>query len=105
MGPETPASSHHRQGSRLVRAHAMIRILTLVGLAVAAFSATFVVTRSWQNSSPPEDQAPPGMVWIPGGEFTMGSEAREARRAEKPAHHVRVDGFWMDETDVTNEQF
>jgi formylglycine-generating enzyme required for sulfatase activity len=45
------------------------------------------------------------MRWIPGGEFTMGSDAPYASRAEGPAHRVRVDGFWMDETVVTNAQF
>ena len=46
-----------------------------------------------------------GMVWIPGGEFTMGSTDPLARRDEAPVHRVRVDGFWMDETEVTNAQF
>lgn len=50
-------------------------------------------------------QAPPGMVWIPGGEFTMGSDGPLAKPNEKPAHKVRVNGFWMDKTDVTNAQF
>jgi formylglycine-generating enzyme required for sulfatase activity len=45
------------------------------------------------------------MAWIPGGEFTMGSDATIARADEKPAHRVRVDGFWMDATEVTNAQF
>jgi sulfatase modifying factor 1 len=45
------------------------------------------------------------MVWIPGGEFTMGSELASAPMHEKPAHRVSVDGFFMDETDVTNAQF
>jgi formylglycine-generating enzyme required for sulfatase activity len=45
------------------------------------------------------------MIWIPGGEFTMGSDAAYAYPAESPAHRVRVDGFWIDETDVTNAQF
>lgn len=49
--------------------------------------------------------APPGMVWIPGGEFTMGSTDPLARRDESPVHRVRVDGFWMDKTEVTNAQF
>ncbi len=47
----------------------------------------------------------PGMVWIPGGEFTMGSDSPEARRDEKPAHKVVISGFWMDATPVTNSQF
>jgi len=43
------------------------------------------------------------MAWIPGGEFMMGSDEGEA--VEAPPHRVRVDGFWMDETEVTNAQF
>lgn len=49
--------------------------------------------------------APPGMVWIAGGEFSMGSTDPLARPDEQPVHRVRVDGFWMDETEVTNAQF
>jgi formylglycine-generating enzyme required for sulfatase activity len=45
------------------------------------------------------------MVWIPGGTFLMGSDSHLARNNEKPAHFVKVDGFWMDQTDVTNAQF
>jgi formylglycine-generating enzyme required for sulfatase activity len=45
------------------------------------------------------------MVWIPGGEFSMGSDNKDARPDEKPVHPVRVDGFWMDKTPVTNRQF
>ena len=44
-----------------------------------------------------------GMVWIPGGEFVMGDDQGE--RNERPAHTVRVDPFWMDVHEVTNEQF
>ncbi len=47
----------------------------------------------------------PGMVWIPGGEFTMGSTDPLARPDERPRHRVRVNGFWIDETEVTNAQF
>jgi formylglycine-generating enzyme required for sulfatase activity len=43
------------------------------------------------------------MVWVPGGQFLMGSD--QHYREESPAHPVRVDGFWMDRTPVTNEQF
>ncbi|MEO1235177.1 MAG: formylglycine-generating enzyme family protein [Planctomycetota bacterium] len=49
--------------------------------------------------------APPGMVWIPGGTFTMGTDASDTWANERPAHPVRVGGFWMDETEVTNGQF
>ena len=46
-----------------------------------------------------------GMVLIPGGEFVMGSNASGAWPDEKPAHRVSVSGFWMDATEVTNQQF
>src|SRR4030095_13312451 len=44
-----------------------------------------------------------GMVWIPSGTFWMGAE--DSQTDEKPVHQVTVDGFWMDKTEVTNEQF
>jgi sulfatase modifying factor 1 len=53
----------------------------------------------------PSDPRLQGMVWIPGGEFAMGSDLPDAYRAEQPAHRVKIDGFWMDETEVTNAQF
>ncbi|PXW56380.1 formylglycine-generating enzyme family protein [Chelatococcus asaccharovorans] len=43
------------------------------------------------------------MIWIEGGTFRMGSDHHYAE--EKPQHTVTVDGFFMDETPVTNAQF
>lgn len=60
------------------------------------------------GTSPPATAPAPsteGMVWIPGGEFTMGSTDRLARLDERPVHRVRVDGFWIDATEVTNAQY
>ena len=54
------------------------------------------------KSSAPPGSAPEGMVWIPGGEFWMGAD--EFADAQ-PWHRVFLDGFWMDKTEVTNEQF
>lgn len=45
------------------------------------------------------------MTWIEGGTFNMGAADEEGRKDEYPAHPVRVDGFWMDKTEVTNAQF
>src|ERR1700753_3156808 len=44
-----------------------------------------------------------GMTWIEGGGFRMGSDRHYAE--ERPAHRVRVDGFFIDPTPVTNAQF
>lgn len=58
----------------------------------------------------PATDAPEGMVWIPGGNYTRGEErkitgARTNYPEEKPVHRVTVDGFWLDKTEVTNRQF
>jgi formylglycine-generating enzyme required for sulfatase activity len=45
------------------------------------------------------------MVFIPAGEFTMGSSDASLPAVERPAHRVRLDGFWMDVTEVTNAEF
>ncbi|WP_414717346.1 formylglycine-generating enzyme family protein [Telluribacter sp.] len=43
-----------------------------------------------------------GMVFIPGGTFLMGADEFPDSR---PVHQVAVDGFYMDEHEVTNAQF
>jgi formylglycine-generating enzyme len=67
-----------------------------------------------ENTTPAPAQAPPGMVWIPGGEFSMGVAEVPAMHARvgmlamkdaQPIHRVYVDAFWMDATEVTNEAF
>jgi sulfatase modifying factor 1 len=57
------------------------------------------------SSSASACRQPPGrdMVWIPGGDFWMGSDHHYPEEA--PAHRVSVMGFWLDRTPVTNAQF
>jgi sulfatase modifying factor 1 len=50
-------------------------------------------------------RTPPGMAWIRGGTFLMGTNDKESFPNERPAHLVQVQGFWMDEHDVTNAEF
>jgi len=47
------------------------------------------------------------MVYVPGGEFVMGSPEREAghTKAESPAHRVKISPFWMGECEVTREVY
>lgn len=54
------------------------------------------------NATPAPRPAPEGMVWIPGGIFVMGDSNYPE---SSPVHKVEVDGFWMDKTEVTNEEF
>jgi formylglycine-generating enzyme required for sulfatase activity len=81
----------------------------------SAFSALLILVTVLAAAAGSKDPkpAPEGMVWIPGGEFEMGavvnghgsSEMPMASNDAEPIHRVRVDGFWMDKTVVTNEQF
>ncbi len=67
------------------------------------------------NTAPRPGKAPLGMVWIPGGEFSMGAQdppgsdnnmvGMHAMDDARPIHRVYVHGFFMDRTDVTNRQF
>ena len=103
-----------------------VALVAVVGLGALVFNATrskpvaagetpaaaaFLPTVA--NKTPPPGPAPEGMVWIPGGEFSMGSTVESeslcglpgVTRDALPIHRVYVDGFWMDKTEVTNEQF
>jgi sulfatase modifying factor 1 len=79
---------------------------------IAGASVEFLPTV--ENENQPPGPAPQGMVWIPGGEFSMGAKqprdmhdvvGMHATTDSRPVHRVVVDGFWMDATEVTNEQF
>ena len=53
---------------------------------------------------PPEPAARPhpGMVWVPAGSFDIGDTVYPE---ELPRRRTRVEGFWMDRTEVTNDEF
>ncbi len=77
-------------------------IMAFPSLLLVVASSTSCHREPVGGAAAPGD-APDGMVWIPGGEFNMGSS--EGLPNETPVHTVRVAGFWMDETEVTNAQF
>jgi formylglycine-generating enzyme len=76
--------------------------------AMSAVAAFFMAP-----SGPSLIAVDPAMVWIPGGEFSMGaldephSTAAEmhATTDSRPTHRVYVQGFYMDKTDVANDEF
>jgi len=45
---------------------------------------------------------PPGMVFVAGGTFQMGSNSESD---EKPIHTVTISGFFMDKTEVTQAEY
>jgi formylglycine-generating enzyme len=88
---------------------------TLSPAAAAMPTTTPAFAPTIPNKTVPSDKAPTGMVWIPGGEFSMGAQdppdmehdhvGMQATHDSRPIHRVYVDGFWMDKTDVTNAEF
>ncbi|HRQ52140.1 MAG TPA: SUMF1/EgtB/PvdO family nonheme iron enzyme [Agriterribacter sp.] len=73
--------------------------------------ADFITTT--ENEAPADPEKIAGMVYIPGGTFSMGGVnpvgitegGHEAMEDARPIHEVYVDAFYMDETEVTNRQF
>jgi formylglycine-generating enzyme required for sulfatase activity len=110
----------------MMRAANWVIVPSIGGIAVLAVNALLLRPPEGEQSSPDAfmptresearapNVAPPGMVWIPGGEFSMGADVApdvsdaltmQATADARPVHRVFVDGFFMDATEVTNEQF
>jgi sulfatase modifying factor 1 len=51
------------------------------------------------------DTSNKGMVYIPGGNFSMGADNQQADKDEYPKHEVTLSPFWIDKTEVTNAEF
>ena len=90
---------------------ALALMLTTSMFAQHASAPAFEPTK--ESREPAPGTGPAGMVWIPGGEFSMGANdppdmneiGMQATADARPIHRVYVDGFYMDRTDVTNAQF
>ncbi len=63
-----------------------------------------VVAQSLHCALPSQSAASPhpGMVWVPGGRFEFGDNVYPE---ELPVRSVALAGFWMDRTEVTNDDF
>lgn len=75
----------------------------LASLIFSTVAATLPELAAGDSSADSREAAVRGMVWIPGGTFWMGA-ATGASDAQ-PSHEVAVSGHWMDQQEVTNEQF
>lgn len=92
-----------------VRALALLLVGFIPGLVASPSTYGPTVPAQIEPSGPP----PAGMVWIPGGEFSMGRTdptveicgGSDPMPDARPVHRVQVRAFWMDATEVTNAQF
>lgn len=84
-----------------------IILLLLIGVGLWAMfgkSSNTPPNNAVNSPTAAKNIAPEGMAYIPGGEFTMG-RADGVSEAEKPAHKVSVQPFYMDIYETTNEQY
>ena len=90
------------------------RFVALAALLVAAVGAWLVwsAQRSEQHQrrealvcalpAQPAGAKHSGMVWVPGGILALGDTVYPE---EAPIRQIAVDGFWLDRTEVTNDEF
>ena len=91
----------------VLAAPGVVGVLGLLGAvgALGACGSGLADRGPGQEAQAPPGAAPEGMVWVPPGTFSMGGDGPQTRPDELPKHTVRVGGFWMDATEVTNAQF
>ena len=70
-------------------------------------SALFFSCANNQKDKSISFETPDGMVWVEGKSYTKGAKQNDdyAMMREKPSHEVYIDGFYIDVTEVTNNQF
>lgn len=56
-------------------------------------------------ATPSSPSVPDGMVLVPGGTISLGTDAPDADEFSRPAHSVTVKPFFIDKTEVTNAQY
>lgn len=88
--------------------------LVVLAIFAAGIATGMLFIKTFPIDTPPADSPvhgsldqqpipPPGMDFVPGGEFVMGSDT--ADEFSRPAHHVTVEPFFIDQTEVTNEDY
>jgi serine/threonine-protein kinase len=83
----------------------MVTVVFVLGLivGVSKLSTDNPRTIAKPVSAPSTPQAAPGMVYIPGGEFEMGSDRGD--EYERPAHTQWIEPFFIDVDEVTCEAY
>jgi formylglycine-generating enzyme required for sulfatase activity len=74
-------------------------------VVLAVVHAALLLSMSLLVTTPgASEPAPPEMLQVPGGTFTMGADG-VGEADEQPAHAVTLSGFWLDRTEVTNAAY
>lgn len=68
-------------------------------------NASALSEKALNDAAPVSKNKIQGMVWINGGIYFMGADNKQASADEYPKHKVKVKGFYIDVTEVTNAEF
>ena len=82
-----------------------LRFVYFAALIAIGFGIAFATTSLLNRVQKASPKSYSGMIWIPPGEFLMGTSEDTPNKNEQPPHLVKIKGFWIDEHEVTNEQF
>ncbi|MCK4315122.1 MAG: SUMF1/EgtB/PvdO family nonheme iron enzyme [Anaerolineae bacterium] len=118
----TPAATPQAQGQlRRLLSSVPAWVWAVVGVAAVGLLIILGNLAGWGATTAPTQEPMPTiepiletrsaddmvMVYVPGGTFQMGSDESDSDAAnhEFPQHPVTLDGFWIDQTEVTNAQY
>ena len=91
-----PPESPPNRRVRLWPVASVVGITLVIGVT---FAILFGPKREKPGPANVNPNPPPGMLYVPGGEFTMGNDLGDDY--EKPAHKVTVKSFFIDKHEVT----
>jgi formylglycine-generating enzyme required for sulfatase activity len=86
----------------------MKRAVGFAGLALVGL-ASFALFRTPRSPAPAQlareqESTPPGMVYVPAGEVTLGTDDPDADDDARPAHREFLPAFYLDKNEVTNAE-
>ena len=108
VAAETPESSN--SFIELIREHK--KQVMIVGLVAGVLLVAIVFYKLFTGESQPRPEstapaipAPPGMVFVRGDKFLMGTDDAKGSQYSQPTHYKTVGDFFIDKNEVTNEEY
>ena len=113
MADSAAAAEQSESGNsfiELIREHK--KQVMIVGLVAGALLVAIVFYKLFTGESQPRPEsnapavpAPPGMVFVRGDKFLMGTDDAKGNQYSQPTHYTTVADFFIDKNEVTNEEY
>jgi serine/threonine-protein kinase len=92
-----------QQSVKVIQRNPVLATGTLIAIVLFVIGLAIVGALSAGRGGVVGPAAPPGMVYVPGGTFTMGTAQGDPNEA--PPHAVTLKPFFIDKTEVTNKDY